>query len=207
MQDNRLILFVKAPRAGEVKTRLARVLGPESACEAYKALVGRLLRNLKAVANVELCHSPDDAAGEIAMWLRPGWRCRPQGGGDLGERLHRAFERAFSDGARRVAVIGSDCPDVTPSDIQEAFARLDAFDVVLGPATDGGYWLIALNRAHPELFTQISWSTEKVLSETLRGVRSAGLNVHLLSERSDVDDEPAWREFLAAAERGGLKPV
>src|SRR5262249_24760372 len=124
----------------------------------------------------------------------------PQGPGDLGERLSRAFRDAFASGARRVVVIGSDCPDVTPADIHAAWAALEAHDVVLGPAIDGGYWLIGLQALHEPLFRGVRWSTSTVLTQTLALCHQQGLRVHRLRELSDVDTEEDWRRFLANAE-------
>jgi hypothetical protein len=195
----KLIVFVKAPRPGTVKTRLASSLGAAAACAAYRRLVGTLLRRLATLGNVELCFTPDDAGSEILSWARPKWGLRAQGGGDLGARLDRAFQRAFTEGAGRVVVIGSDCPDVAASDIHAGWAALHSHDVVLGPAADGGYWLIGLRAPHPELFTGISWSTAAVLPETRARCGSAGLTTHLLRKLSDVDTEVDWRRFLTGA--------
>jgi rSAM/selenodomain-associated transferase 1 len=193
----KLIIFLKAPRPGLVKTRLAAVIGPQAACVAYRKLVELLLDQLRELPFVELKHSPDDATSEIAPWLAADWNCRPQGSGDLGERLRAAFDDAFAQGAERVAVIGSDCPYVTPEDIRAAWSALSRCDVVLGPAGDGGYWLIGLRRVQPELFHDIPWSTDQVLHATMTRIQSAGLSVHLLRTLEDVDTEADWRRFLA----------
>ena len=197
MPDESLIIFLKAPRPGFVKTRLARTSGVEPACAAYRRLVETLLANLTALTGVELRYSPDEAAGEIQPWLRPHWHSRAQGEGDLGARLHRAFAESFLQDAQRVVIIGSDCPEVTPRDIAEAWRALQSHDLVLGPATDGGYWLIGLNHVQPSLFTEMVWSTETVLQETLQRARSAALRVSLLRELVDVDTEVEWKDFLA----------
>src|SRR5262245_16550630 len=144
MAEQRVIVFVKAPRAGEVKTRLARTLGPEAACAAYRQLVEKLLTELSTLSGGELRFSPDDAEGEIQSWLHPGWQRRPQGKGDLGQRMGAAFSDAFAAGADRVVMVGSDCPEVTTADVRQAWSELKHYDVVVGPAMDGGYWLIGL---------------------------------------------------------------
>jgi len=127
-----------------VKTRLAAGMGSTAALQAYERLVETLLAGLATLPEAELRFAPDDAANEVSRWLRDGWSSHGQGTGDLGERLCRAFLDAFASGARRVVVIGSDCPDVTPAEIEAAWAALERHDVALGPATDGGYWLIGL---------------------------------------------------------------
>lgn len=193
----KLIVFLKAPRPGLVKTRLADVIGPQAACVAYRKLVELLLDQLRELPFVELRHSPDDATSEIAPWVAAGWSCRPQGAGDLGQRLRAAFDDAFAHGAERAAIIGSDCPYVTAEDIRAAWSALSRRDVVLGPAGDGGYWLIGLRRPQPELFHDIPWSTEQAFRETMTRIQSAGLSVHLLRTLEDVDTEADWRRFLA----------
>lgn len=193
--DRKLIIFVKAPRPGEVKTRLVKRLGPEGACDAYRKLVDRLLSNLKSLSEVELCFTPADAEKEIAPWRRSGWQTVPQGEGNLGARLGAAFARAFAAGAQRVVIIGSDCPYVTVKDIKEAFENLTSRDMAVGPATDGGYWLIGLRQPQPALFGKIPWSTDQVLAETLSRARTLNLKMHLLRLLSDVDTPEDWQNF------------
>src|SRR5262245_10443243 len=138
MGDDKLIVFVKAPRPGAVKTRLARTIGAAAAEAAYRHLVETLLTQLDGLRGVELCFSPDDAASEGQHWLKEGWISSPQGDGDLGQRPHSAFQRAFHSGAKRVVIIGSDCPAVRAGDIRQAWSGLATHDVILGPAMDGG---------------------------------------------------------------------
>lgn len=194
MRNNasRLVVFLKAPRPGAVKTRLAGALGPDAACAAYRRLVEALLANLTPLPRVELCFTPAEAAPEIQPWVRPGWLTCPQTDGDLGERLHAAFTEHFESDALHVVIIGSDCPDVTAQDIEEAWLALEGHDVVLGPALDGGYWLIGLRAPQPTLFAGIPWSTDRVFGETMCRAREAGLRVALLRELADVDTAADW---------------
>ena len=192
---HKLIVFLKAPRPGEVKTRLAKALGKDGACAAYRKLVETLLSNLKKVPEIELCYSPGDAQSEIEPWLRSGWQAAPQTDGNLGARLAAAFARSFAAGAERVVIIGSDCPNVTRKDIDEAFENLASRDLVVGPAIDGGYWLIGLRQPQPALFEKIPWSSENVLAETLSRARGSGLKIHLLRLLSDVDTAEDWENF------------
>jgi uncharacterized protein len=195
--STRLIVFLKAPRPGHVKTRLGQSLGADAACAAYRTLAGALFDQLAGLNWVELCFTPDDALPAVAPWLRGDWRAAAQGRGELGTRLVRAFERHFVAGAKRVLIIGSDCPWVTKGDIRNAAAALVDADVVLGPATDGGYWLVGLNKPRPQLFAGIDWSTERVLAQTLARAEGLGLQTALLRELSDVDTEEDWRRFLS----------
>jgi rSAM/selenodomain-associated transferase 1 len=159
-------------------------------------LTETLLRNLEKLPGVEIRFAPDDAAPEIQGWVRKNWNSRPQGPGDLGERMQRAFAEAFAKGAKTVVLIGSDCPAITRDDIYAARARLREHDLVVGPAVDGGYWLIALRSPQPELFKGMPWSTEKVLGETLRRARAMNLNVDLLRILTDIDTKRDWLDFL-----------
>jgi rSAM/selenodomain-associated transferase 1 len=197
---DKLIIFVKAPRPGQVKTRLAEAIGPVAACEAYKQLVRKVLDQVKELATVELRFAPDDAADEIAEWLQPGWKALAQGNGDLGERLNRAFDHAFATGSERVVAIGSDCPAVTQADIHLAWNSLRKNDVVLGPACDGGYWLIGLKAPTAGIFENIAWSTSTVLEQTREHLKRTGRSYHLLRELTDVDTEIEWNAFLGQAQ-------
>jgi len=198
-----LVIFVKAPRSGTVKSRLAQSIGPRAACAAYRRLVETLVERLGHLPAAELRFSPDDAAPEVRAWLRGGWLCRPQCGGNLGDRLQSAFAESFAEGAQRVVIIGSDCPAVTAEDIHAAWTSLLTHDVVIGPASDGGYWLIGLCQARADLFSDIPWSTDQVLAQTLQRVNEAELSVRTLRELDDVDTEADWRRFVESQNRDG----
>src|SRR5262245_11465066 len=159
-------------------------------------MVDCLLANLATLTDVELCFTPDDAAPEVAKWTRSGWRITPQGEGDLGLRIARAFDRSFAEGVRRVLLIGSDCPTITVDDINVGWDLLKRKDVVLGPAADGGYWLIGLSSSQPLLFDNIAWSAPSVLTVTLRKAEEAGLALQLLCTRRDIDSRADWEAFL-----------
>src|SRR5690349_2491443 len=131
MSFESLLVFLKAPRPGQVKTRLARTLGDEAACAAYCRLVETVLIRIAWLPNVRLVYAPVDGAEEIQSWRQPGWEIEPQVSGDLGDRLHSAFLDAFARGTSRVAIIGSDCPSITANDITAAWAALQTADVVL----------------------------------------------------------------------------
>ena len=194
-QKHLLIVFVKAPRVGTVKTRLAQQIGAKAACDAYQQLVRAVLNRIDSLHHVQLRYNPDDAASEIAQWRRRTWTLSPQGVGDLGERLAGAFAESFAAGASRVVVIGSDCPWLSAADIEEAWNDLETHDLVLGPARDGGYWLVGLRGPSPELFSDISWSSETVLAQTIQRARARELRVRLLRELRDVDTLEDWQAF------------
>lgn len=197
MQSCRLIVFVRAPRKGTVKTRLAAGIGPEAACAAYRQLVGLALgRICETNFQVQLRFTPDDAAEEVLPWIRAGWKPAPQGAGDLGERILRAIQDSVTDGFSGTLVVGTDCPYFTASDLTEARDALDSNDIVIGPATDGGYWLIGMRKPHECLFEGIPWSTSDVLETTRQKATKARLKVHSLRTLSDIDTPEDWRRFV-----------
>jgi len=193
--SEKLIIFVRAPRLGEVKQRLAKAIGPKAALHAYEMLGARLLQNLALLKNVELRITPDSARDEAGGWLKSGWSMAVQGDGDLGARLTRAFQESFAARIERVVIIGSDCPAVLADDIQTAWRSLLTHDVALGPASDGGYWLIGLRQPAPQLFEDVPWSTASVTETTLRRIRDAKLTVQCLRTLSDIDTVEDWNEF------------
>lgn len=183
-----LLVFAKAPRPGAVKTRLARTLGDDRAAELYRRMGRAIVEQVaRAPAKIAVCHAPDDAEDEMRSWLGGiGARFWPQGAGDLGARMSRMFDRAF-EGSDRVVVIGTDTPATDGGTIRRALDALDSADVVLGPSTDGGYYLMGLRLPRPGLFAGISWSTSSVFQETTAHARSLGLDVTFLEVESDVD--------------------
>ncbi len=151
MRDNLLIMFVKNPEPGQVKSRLAATLGDREAARVYKAITESLLSAVvpssKAAGyDMAVAYSPADAAEDMRTWLGTGIQLMPQTGGNLGERMHNAFTEGFARGYKSIVIIGSDCPAVTSELINEALHKLDRHDVVIGPATDGGYYLIGLRQ-------------------------------------------------------------
>lgn len=188
----RILLFLKAPRQGTVKTRLAKTLGKKSAQNIYRQLVEHQLASLPGDADLEIHFAPADAENEFKTWLGPDRLYIPQCEGDLGDRLSWAVHNAFNQGAGRVACIGADCPGLTADQFHEAENHLQSADVVVGPTIDGGYYLIAMNTYHPELFLDIPWSTSRTLEITLDKAERAHLRVHTLKTLEDVDHESDW---------------
>ncbi|HEX2101928.1 MAG TPA: TIGR04282 family arsenosugar biosynthesis glycosyltransferase [Candidatus Synoicihabitans sp.] len=188
-----VLAMLKAPRGGEVKTRLARDLGAETAVAIYRRLVERQLSAIPREWSVEVHFTPADAQREMRAWLgsRPSYH--PQIGNDLGERLIHAIAGTFGRGARTSIVIGGDCPDLDDPTLREAANALATVDVVLGPAADGGYYLIGLRAPQPQLFRGITWSSATVLPSTLARIEESGLSYVTLPLKEDVDDLASWR--------------
>ncbi|MDA0346194.1 MAG: TIGR04282 family arsenosugar biosynthesis glycosyltransferase [Verrucomicrobia bacterium] len=191
-------LFLKAPVLGTVKTRLAKSLGDEAALVAYRQLVEFLLKKIgESFAHIHF--TPGDPE-TLKAWLGNGYSYTPQEGAGLGERLLHAMELEFIVGAEKLIFLGGDCPYVDQARIDEAFQQLDHYDVVIGPATDGGYYLIGMKRIMPELFTDVAWGTHSVFERTLKICQKFGYTVALLPEESDVDDLEAWEKAKAFME-------
>ncbi len=190
-----MVVFLKAPRSGLVKTRLARDLGNAGAVAAYREIVDHLLVEIRDVQDLELRFTPDDAEPEISHWLNMEWLAAPQGDGDLGRRLERAIAQHCAAGARKVVIIGADCPEITLTDIADAFDALERADLVLGPATDGGYWLIGLRNPQPDLFHGMPWSSEILLNRTREKARHLQLRVAELRTLTDIDTLEDWRRW------------
>lgn len=202
----KLVIFVRAPELGQVKTRLAKAIGPAAALTAYETLVKRLLTNLRSLEAVELRFTPDQAGAKCSHWLRRTWHLEPQGLGDLGERLARCFLENFQAGFGPVVIIGSDCPEVQPQDIQNAWNALVSRDAVVGSARDGGYWLIGLRQSQPALFQNMPWGTSAVLETTLARLESANLTVHCLRTLRDVDTVEDWNDFNNLIQPSAAQP-
>jgi rSAM/selenodomain-associated transferase 2/rSAM/selenodomain-associated transferase 1 len=199
--DERLIVFARYPRAGKSKTRLAPLLGDEGAARLHRQLVVQTLhtaRGFSALRDVAAeVRCTGDSPRAMAAMFGNDLTYRDQGDGDLGQRLHSATAAAFDESAQRVVVIGTDCPLLTRQHLDAAFEALANNDVVLGPAHDGGYYLIGLNRAHEELFADIPWGGPEALTRTQRAAERLGLRVHLLPELPDVDtpaDLATWAQ-------------
>jgi uncharacterized protein len=184
-----LAVFVKEPRAGAVKARLAARLGPDLAAAVYRAMAQETLRATAPRRDEYervVFFAPAGARAAIGDWL-PAESLHAQQGSDLGARMAGAFEEVFARGARRVALVGSDAPRLSREDVRDALASLDHHDLVLGPAADGGYYLIALRAPRPALLRDIEWSTPAVLASTLARAASLDLEVRLLRTLGDVD--------------------
>jgi uncharacterized protein len=191
-----ILFFVKNPEPGQVKTRLGATIGHEQAAAAYRRIVEAICAMLPSGVRILVAFDPPDKQEVVQKWLSPllGSRASyiPQGNGDLGNRLVTSFEAAFHHGSR-VAVIGSDCIDLTKSIWDQTWRSLEQHDCVIGPSADGGYYLMALKKPCPELFQSIPWSTESTLQVTLQRAAETGLTVHLLPVLEDIDTEKDWK--------------
>ena len=182
-----LLVFVKNLVPGRVKTRLARTIGDGKALWVYEKLLEHTRRAARGVAAQRwVCYS--DFVPAADAWLEGGFAARRQEGETLGDRMQEAFRQGFAAGYGPVVIIGSDCPEVSPALLEEAFRQLASFPVVLGPATDGGYYLLGMNYLVESLFRDKPWSTPAVLAETVADLQRADIPYTLLPVLSDVDE-------------------
>jgi rSAM/selenodomain-associated transferase 1 len=187
-----IIIFTRFPEPGLTKTRLIPVLGPEGACRLQRELTEKIVAHVQQIKKhypllMEI-HFSGGTREQMAEWLGRDFAYVIQEGDDLGARMGLAFRKAFRKGWKRVVLIGSDVPDLTPAILRESFERLANHDLVLGPARDGGYYLIGLKVNRPDLFgNPMVWGTEEVLKNTLITAERLGLKTALLPPLRDVD--------------------
>ena len=186
----RLIVFTRYPVPGRTKTRLIGAIGAVRAAWLQREMTAAVLdtaRQFRRGTALEIeVRCAGASRGRMRRWLGRDVAYTAQGAGDVGERMKRAFEEAFGAGGGKVVLVGTDCPELSAGHLREAFAALDVSDLALSPSADGGYWLIGLRR-RADVFADIAWSTESVLSQTLQRARAAGLSVRTLSMLTDVD--------------------
>lgn len=208
-----LVVFLKYPEPGRVKTRLASGIGGDAAAAVYRDLVaitleavgkwvqgGRKSREGAVPRRVWLYFDPAESAAAVRSWLAPvvgRWEDPPrwvaQPDGDLGKRLQWAMNQGFEQGFSAVCAIGTDCPEVTAKGLAAAFAGLEKQAGVVGPTRDGGYYLIGVKTIYPALFDNIPWSSSQTLEATRHAARTAGISLHELPTLMDIDTEADWR--------------
>ncbi len=190
VNKNHYGLLAKYPKAGKVKTRLARDIGAEGAEEIYRTIAERVFSNTSPAAGDYferlVFYSPPEAKAGFEQWV-PGEKLLPQRGGDIGEIMWNAIRDLFESGAEKAVISGADVPDINRDIIKEAFLKLEDSDVVIGPAEDGGYYLIGVKALYSEIFEGIPWSTKKVFEETVKIIERIGLRYSTLSTLYDVD--------------------
>lgn len=197
-----LIIFSRYPEAGKTKTRLIPALGPEGAANLQREMTEYILLKAQMLqAQIPLSLEVRFAGGNSQLmtdWLGSDIIYQPQGEGDLGMRMVRSLSEAFENGAEKSIIIGTDCPSIDLEILTLAFEYLTNKDLVLGPAIDGGYYLIGSCRSIPELFVDVDWGTDKVLRQTVNIAEKLNLAVGYLPTLADIDrpeDLPIWEEI------------
>jgi len=208
--DECAILFARTPIPGRVKSRLATRLTPEQACALHGAATSdtaELLAEALPDAAVWVFFSEDPPGLEaMPVVLPPRFRCAAQQGNNLGDRMGAAFARAFASGARRVVIFGSDSPTLPPAIPGQAFGALAGCDLVLGPAADGGYYLIGCRRFDPRLLQGVEWGTPRACQQTLANASRLNYATALLEPWFDLDEWSDVERLLAEARRGRPLP-
>lgn len=199
MNKNLLLIFTRNPELGKVKTRLAKTVGNETALEIYKYLLQKTRDiSIQVSSDREVYYSVKIRSNDI--WDSKNYQKNQQVGEDLGIRMQNAFKNGFDAGYKKVVIIGSDLYDLTSENIEKAFTELDNNDVVLGPAEDGGYYLLGMNLLHSTIFKNKKWGTQTVRKDTLTDLKDK--KVHLLAELNDIDIfedikyHPSFQQFL-----------
>ncbi len=184
-----LLIFVKNAVLGKVKTRLAESVGAERALRIYIELLQHTRNITQPVECEKFVYFSSFIPVSDMIWANDDFQQRLQQGEDLGSRMSNAFSEVFEEGHERAVVIGSDCAELNEAIIRRAYHELEDSDIVIGPATDGGYYLLGMNEYHPELFENKHWSTQTVFDETIHDMIEHGWVWQELPMLSDVDTE------------------
>jgi rSAM/selenodomain-associated transferase 1 len=195
-EQDALVILVKNPMLGKVKTRLAKTIGDAAALEAYR----HMLSHARATALQVDCHRwvyYSDFVDADDDWTSPDFFKALQAPGDIGAKMAGAIADVLALGYARVVLVGSDLLDLQAQHLVQAFKALAHYDIVLGPAEDGGYYLVGMKAPEPSLFQDKIWSTDTVLSSTLDDIRRLKKTVHLLTPISDIDTAQDWHAAMA----------
>ncbi|MEY8850148.1 TIGR04282 family arsenosugar biosynthesis glycosyltransferase [Psychroserpens sp. XS_ASV72] len=184
MNTNALMIFTRNPELGQCKTRLAKTIGDQAALDIYKHLLKHTAEVAKHVdADKHIFYS--EMIIENDLWTKPHFFKQLQEGSDLGQRMQNAFDKLFDSGYKNIIIIGSDLMDLKANIIALAFENLQTNDVVIGPAEDGGYYLLGMKKRIPSIFKNKLWGTDSVLKDTLKDLQN--LKIFQLKELNDID--------------------
>jgi hypothetical protein len=196
---NLLLIFTRNPELGKVKTRLSKSTGDQVALDIYKFLLNKTNQVTEQVTSDKIVYYSEKIT-KHDIWSSNSYKKEVQYGDDLGAKMKNSFQAAFKNKYHKVLLIGSDLYDLEPCHIYEAFKKLDKNDVIIGPASDGGYYLIGLKKLYPKIFENKNWGTSTVREDTLKDLEK--VDVHLLPMLNDVDviedieHHPAFTKFL-----------
>lgn len=188
MNRNLLMVFMKNPEINKVKTRLAASIGGQNALHVYRKLLEYthgVVTGLSSIIDKQVWYSSQ--INRTDRWEKGGFYKHRQEGEDLGEKMAHAFREGFAAGYERIVIIGSDCPGLQTEHLEEAFEGLEKKDSVVGPAEDGGYYLLGLNAFYPSVFEGINWSKSSVLPQTMDRLKTERLSVYTLEQLNDID--------------------
>lgn len=207
--ENAVIIFLKYPEPGRVKTRLAKDIGDEKACAIYKSLVENVIKNIftknPGTYDVHIFFTPADKENEIKNWLKSiidnerafYIQYSPQEGNTLGERMSNAFQQTLQrKDCKRCIIIGTDCPEIDATMIESVFEILKEKDIVIGPCKDGGYYLLGMSGFVPDLFVDIDWSTDRVFKQTMGKIQKNNLSSSILETLVDIDTQEDLYRYI-----------
>jgi rSAM/selenodomain-associated transferase 1 len=204
-----ILVFIKTPEKRIVKSRLAATIGEEHTCRLYEFFVLDLLKTLEIAADdrnyaLKVCFYPPESGKAIAVWLGNRYEYLPQQGGDLGERMSKAFRKSLAAGHRQILLVGSDIPDLPAQIIHGGFASLKKHGTVIGPAHDGGYYLIDFRSDCflPDIFADIRWGTSEVFEKTMTLFRLVNQDLSILPAWRDIDTLEDLRDMQSRHPRG-----
>jgi rSAM/selenodomain-associated transferase 1 len=196
-----LMIFVRNPDLGKVKTRLAITMGQEKALEIYQHLLTHTLTITKNLT-VQKFVFYDGNISQQDIWQENGYHQLLQNENDLGKKMHHAFETVLEKGYSKVVIIGSDCIELTQKIVEKAFDALATNDVVIGPANDGGYYLLGMKKLYPPFFIGKQWSTADVYEATIKDLKRTSLKYFELPVLIDIDTEEDWKLARKNLEQG-----
>jgi uncharacterized protein len=198
---NSVIIFAKYPEEGKVKTRLAKSFGYEFAAGFYRAMTDHLLNVCRTLPeqdfSLDLFYNDLTKTEQINKINGNRFVIHLQEGNNLGEKMKNAFHLQFKKGFKKIVIIGTDCPEINADILLKSFEELSNSDIVIGPSSDGGYYLLGMKMQHPFLFEGIEWSSDRVLSETLVKIKEKNLILFQLPELNDIDTEEDLRLWLS----------
>ena len=199
--NNAIIVFAKLPVDGKVKTRLAEKMGDKFAVSFYKFCAehtfDEVLKLKQPASDLFLFYSEESELEQIKKWASEKFSYYSQKGNDLGEKMYNAFRLIFNSGYKNVVLIGTDIPDINYKIIEKAFSYLETADCVLGPASDGGYYLLGLKSNTIDLFSGIEWSGDSVLKKTIKKLKHLGISYFLLDKLIDIDTQEDLKLWLS----------
>ena len=184
MSKNLIIIFTRNPELGKVKTRLAKTIGDKSALNIYKFLLEHTEKTIRNISSDKTVYYSVKIR-DNDLWDSSIYQKHQQQGEDLGIRMDNAFKNGFNNKYEKIIIIGSDLLDLRPEHIEKAFIKLDNHDIVIGPALDGGYYLLGLKKMYPQIFQDKDWGTASVRKNTLQDLNNE--NVFLLEELNEID--------------------
>ncbi|MCB0752343.1 MAG: TIGR04282 family arsenosugar biosynthesis glycosyltransferase [Ignavibacteriae bacterium] len=203
---NALIIFIKFPKLGKVKTRLASSTNDVFALEVYKLLAENIFKEAEKLdSDIFVFYDGSADKQRVKNWVNKNFIYSPQNGKDLGEKMLNAFEQVKSKGFEKILIIGSDVPDISKDLITNSLNELNKTDVVISPSDDGGYSLLGLKEINSFLFQNIEWSTQKVLNQTIEAIKQNKLSLTKLKTLNDIDTKEELIEWISKTKNMSLK--